>query len=83
MKDFKVIAGLSDHSIGNISAAATVVLGGRIIEKHIDLDDNEKTVDHFFSSKGNQFKLFVKAIRDTETSLGVSTYNLPKSSKRI
>ena len=82
MKDFKVISGLSDHSIGNISAAVTVALGGRIIEKHIDLDDNEKTVDHFFSSKGNQFKLFVKAIRDTETSLGVPTYNLPKSSKK-
>lgn len=81
-KDFKVISGLSDHSIGNISAAACIALGGKIIEKHIDLDDKIKTVDHFFSSKGNQFKLFVKAIRDTEVCLGISTYKLPKSAKK-
>jgi|TARA_B110000238_G_C16106367_1_gene430566 pseudaminic acid synthase len=82
IKDFKVISGLSDHSIGNISAAASIVLGGRIIEKHLDLDDKIKTVDHFFSSRGNQFKLFVKAIRDTEVSLGIATYRLPKSAKK-
>ena len=36
---FGVLAGLSDHTIGSLSAIASVALGASLIEKHIKLDE--------------------------------------------
>ena len=47
-KRFKVLSGLSDHTIGNVSALASIVMGGSIVEKHFNVDDKRKTVDSFF-----------------------------------
>ena len=54
-KRFNVLSGISDHTKGTVAAIASVSLGGNIIEKHIKLNDGEKTVDSFFSLSENEF----------------------------
>jgi|TARA_B100000959_G_scaffold249432_1_gene277022 N-acetylneuraminate synthase/pseudaminic acid synthase len=81
-KKFNVISGLSDHTLGITSAIASVVVGGSIIEKHFNLDDNKKTVDSFFSIKTEDFKNMVKEIRRAEVALGDVDYNISLSSRK-
>lgn len=71
MRDaFKVPVGLSDHTIGNEAAIAAVALGAEFIEKHITLDRDMEGPDHKASMPKDEFKAYVKAIRDTELILG-------------
>ena len=77
---YKIPIGLSDHSIGDISAITAVSLGAKVIEKHFNLDDKVKTLDSFFSSGENEFKNMVRKIRDVETILGKFKYSISKSS---
>ena len=79
---FKVVSGLSDHSIGIGSAIASLVLGGSIIEKHFNLDGKMKTVDSFFSLDVKNFRKMVKEIRSTESALGKVSYDITTSSKK-
>jgi len=79
-KKYKIPIGLSDHSIGNISAITAVSLGATVIEKHFNLDDKVKTLDSFFSSGENEFKNMIKKIRDVENILGTRKYSISKSS---
>tara|TARA_Y100000590_G_scaffold470159_1_gene662418 strand:+ start:21536 stop:22585 length:1050 start_codon:yes stop_codon:yes gene_type:complete len=79
-KKYKVLSGLSDHTLGSIAALTSVALGGSVLEKHFNLNDNTKTVDSFFSLNNNDFKKMVEGIRDVETSLGKSVFKIDKSS---
>ena len=47
-KNFNCIVGLSDHSKTNLIASNAVIMGAKIFEKHIRLD-NKKGLDHSFS----------------------------------
>lgn len=67
---FHVEVGLSDHTLGNEAAVAATALGAVCIEKHITLDRNMPGPDHKASMPPNEFRAFVKAIRDTEKLLG-------------
>ena len=79
-KKYQVLSGLSDHTLGSIAALTSVALGGSVLEKHFNLNDNTKTVDSFFSLNNNDFKKMVDGIRDVESSLGKSVFKLDKSS---
>ncbi len=71
MKTFLgVPIGFSDHSKSYIIPCVAVAKGANIIEKHITFDKKAKGPDHFFSLDENELKKMVKAIRDTEVSLG-------------
>ena len=80
--DFKVLSGLSDHTIGYTSALASVALGGNIVEKHFNLSDQKKTVDSFFSSNKEEFIDMIKEIRKIEAVLGHGKILISKSSKK-
>ena len=80
IKKYKLPVGLSDHSIGDISAITAVSLGASVIEKHFNLDDKVKTLDSFFSSGEKEFKNMIKKIRDVENILGDFKYKLSNSS---
>lgn len=81
-KKFRVTVGLSDHTLGNTAALASVALGASVIEKHFNLDDNKKTVDSFFSIKSTNFKKMVKEIRNVEALIGSGKFGISKSSKK-
>ncbi|MCX6809794.1 MAG: pseudaminic acid synthase [Candidatus Berkelbacteria bacterium] len=81
-KKFKVVVGLSDHSIGQTAAIAAVALGAKIIEKHFILDRKMGGPDSSFSMEPEEFKSMVLSIRDTEKALGKVTYELSKNSQK-
>ncbi|MDO5444261.1 MAG: pseudaminic acid synthase [Eubacteriales bacterium] len=71
---FGVPVGLSDHSIGTLTDIAAVTIGVSVIEKHICLSREEKTVDGEFSLDKNEFRQLVMDVRNTELSLGRVNY---------
>lgn len=79
IRRFGVLSGLSDHSLGSANAIAAVVLGGSLIEKHFTLDDQNETVDSFFSSGEIEFSRMVSDIRQAEASLGSISYDIAPS----
>lgn len=75
-KRFNVVAGLSDHSLGDVVATTATALGARIVEKHFILDRNMKSPDAVFSMEPHEFKTMVRKIRETEAAMGRITYEL-------
>lgn len=67
---FKISVGLSDHTLGFEAAIAATALGAEFIEKHITLDRDMKGPDHKASMPPEEFKQYVKLIRNTEKLLG-------------
>ena len=54
-KKFKMIVGYSDHTEDNYTAFASVVLGAKIIEKHITLDKKYKIIKKNLSRYSSNF----------------------------
>jgi pseudaminic acid synthase len=75
---FGVVAGLSDHTLGITSSIAAVALGASIIEKHVTLARKDGGPDAEFSLEPDELDKLVKAIRDTEKSLGSINYQTKK-----
>ncbi len=71
---FGVVAGLSDHTLGNESALASVALGASIIEKHFTLARSRKGPDSAFSIEPGEFKAMVDSVRTVEAALGGMVY---------
>ena len=69
-KIFDLPVGLSDHTIGNTAAISAVSLGAKIIEKHITLDKKDKGPDHFYAAEPNEFRDYVRKIRECEKLIG-------------
>ena len=62
------------------SSIAAVLLGARVIEKHIKYYKEKKSLDAFFSLEPNEFKQMVKEIRVAEKSVGKSSLKIdPKT----
>jgi pseudaminic acid synthase len=74
-KRFKVITGLSDHSLGITASIASVALGASIIEKHITLSRKAGGPDATFSLEPKEFKALVQMVRDTERAIGKPTFS--------
>lgn len=77
-KKFKCHVGLSDHTIGETAAIASVALGARIFEKHVKLDDDNYSQDSSFSMKVSDFKSYCAKIQNTWESIGVVNYEKKK-----
>ncbi|MGI8952504.1 MAG: N-acetylneuraminate synthase family protein [Chitinophagaceae bacterium] len=76
---FNVEVGFSDHSLGIDVTIASILLGARVIEKHITYSRAaEKKAEHHFSLEPSEFKLLVNGIRNVEAALG--SYDLVRSS---
>lgn len=71
-RQYRGLAGLSDHTKGYHIAVAAVALGARIIEKHLTLDND--TLDAAFSLKPREFAVMADAIRDTEAAMGTINF---------
>ena len=78
-KRFKVITGLSDHSLGITVPITSVALGACIIEKHLTLSRAYGGPDAGFSLEQNEFKELVKAVREAEKAIGTPNYGFGKN----
>jgi len=81
-KKFKVVSGLSDHSLGTTSSIAGVALGACIIEKHLTLKRSEGGPDAGFSLEPTEFKELVESIRQVEKAIGRPCYKLTTREKQ-
>ncbi|MDK9762840.1 pseudaminic acid synthase [Vibrio sp. D420a] len=78
---FSVLSGLSDHTIDNATAVASVALGACLIEKHVTLDRNGGGPDDSFSLEPHELEALCK---DTETAwqaLGQVNYERTEAEK--
>ena len=73
-KRFDVLAGLSDHSIGNTAAVAATALGAVLVEKHFTRSRLEKGPDSGFSIEPAELKQLCHLTRDASTALGRVAY---------
>ena len=69
---FNVLTGYSDHSPGDLVILGSIVLGGRVVEKHFTLNKNDKGPDHPHSLDKKEFSDMVSNIRLMEKALGSS-----------
>lgn len=69
-KRFEVIVGLSDHTISTAPAVASVVLGAKIIERHLILKRSDGGPDAAFSLEPQEMEKMIKEIREVEKALG-------------
>ena len=79
---FDCIVGLSDHSMGDTVAVASVALGAKVVEKHMTLSRADGGVDSAFSMEPSEFKQMVENIRIAEKAMGKVTYELGEKQKR-
>lgn len=75
-KDFGVIPGLSDHTMGSIVPIVATTLGAKIIEKHFILDRSMGGPDASFSMNPEEFKEMVTSVRAAESAIGKNDYQL-------
>lgn len=77
-KRFGVMVGLSDHTLTNDSAIASVALGARVIEKHMTLKRADGGVDSGFSLEPKEFAALVSSVRTVEKALTGPEYRRSK-----
>ncbi|MFC3848325.1 pseudaminic acid synthase [Helicobacter baculiformis] len=62
--------GLSDHTLGSLSAIIATALKASMIEKHFILDKSLESVDRSFSMNAQEFTQMVSDIHNTHLALG-------------
>ena len=78
---FGVITGLSDHTIDNTTAIASVVLGANVIEKHVTLDRNGGGPDDSFSLEPDELGALCRDAKTAWQALGHINYERKESEK--
>ena len=76
---FGLVTGLSDHTIDNTTAIASVALGVSIIEKHVTLDRNGGGPDDSFSLQEEELKELCRNTKVAWQSLGEVDYGQKSS----
>jgi N-acetylneuraminate synthase len=76
---FGLVTGLSDHTLDNASAVASVALGARIIEKHFTLDREGGGPDDSFSLEPKELKELCSYARTAWDALGKIDYGRKSS----
>jgi len=78
---FGLVTGLSDHTLDNSTAIASVALGAAIIEKHVTLDRGAGGPDDKFSLEPPELLALCRGVRTAWEALGGVNYSC-KSSER-
>jgi N-acetylneuraminate synthase len=76
---FGLVTGLSDHTIDNTTAIASVVLGASLIEKHFTLDRNGGGPDDSFSLEPEDLSALCKNSKTAWKALGHVDYGRKSS----
>lgn len=78
---FDVLSGLSDHTIDNATAVASVVLGACLIEKHVTMDRNGGGADDSFSLEPHELTQLCKDSKTAWEALGHVNYERTEAEK--
>lgn len=78
---YGVKSGLSDHTLGCVSAIVAVTQGATMIEKHFIIDRSIGGPDASFSMNEQEFAQMVKDIRMAESAMGNVSYELTDKMK--
>lgn len=70
-REFNIVTGFSDHTVGTVAAPLAVAAGACIIEKHFTLNKELPGPDHRFSLDPYEMAHMIRDIREVETMLGV------------
>lgn len=76
---FDTLVGLSDHTLDNTTAVASVVLGACVIEKHFTLDRNGGGADDSFSLEPDGLQALCRDSKTAWQALGHVHYGLKSS----
>ena len=76
---FGTLVGLSDHTLDNTTAVASVVLGACVIEKHFTLDRNGGGADDSFSLEPDGLQALCRDSKTAWQALGRVHYGLKSS----
>lgn len=78
---FGVLSGLSDHTVDNATAVASVALGACLIEKHVTLDRNGGGPDDSFSLEPHELSALCKDAKTAWQALGKVNYERTEAEK--
>ncbi|EAT12530.1 pseudaminic acid synthase [Bermanella marisrubri] len=73
-RDFNVLTGLSDHTLGNEAALASVALGSVFIEKHFTHSRNDKGPDSSFSMEPHDLERLATMTSAIKEAIGNGGY---------
>lgn len=79
MQRFGLVTGLSDHTLDNTTAIASVVLGASIIEKHFTLDRSGGGPDDSFSLEPAELTALCRDSKTAWSALGEVNYGRKSS----
>jgi len=79
MERFGLVTGLSDHTLNNTTAIASVALGSSIVEKHFTLDRNGGGPDDSFSLEPDGLAELCHGVRTAWKALGKVDYGRKSS----
>lgn len=80
-KRFNAIAGLSDHTVDNYTAIASVAMGASVIEKHFTLNRQGGGPDDSFSVEPSELRALSMGLRVAWEALGGVHYGKTSSDK--
>ena len=78
---FGLVTGLSDHTLDNTTAIASVAMGASIIEKHFTLDRSAGGPDDSFSLEPSDLAALCRDVRTAWHALGKVDYGKKSSEK--
>ncbi len=78
---FNVLSGLSDHTIDNATAVASVVLGACLIEKHVTMDRSGGGADDSFSLEPHELAQLCQDSKTAWQALGRINYERTEAEK--
>lgn len=81
MERFGLVTGLSDHTLDNTTAIASIATGASIIEKHFTLNRNAGGPDDSFSLEPPDLAALCKAARVAWMAMGKVDYSIKSSEK--
>lgn len=79
MDRFGLVTGLSDHTLDNTTAIASVAMGGAIIEKHFTLDRSAGGPDDSFSLEPTEFTTLCSSAKTVWAARGNVDYGRKSS----
>ncbi len=78
---FGVLSGLSDHTIDNATAVASVTLGACLIEKHVTMDRNGGGADDSFSLEPKELQALCRDTKTAWLAMGKVNYERTEAEK--